>query len=150
MTGRFLKAAGIAVAFIVSGAAAAEKNRGMVECDDLHWSAQVLAINPDIAMACQAVFEKDGILYAKATIEVISVHGSTLRFRTLLNDGHLGEQRSVTLSSSWTVKIAGRQYRASDLIEGQRLNIYLPEDRFALTVLGSNDTNAVQIEKVED
>ena len=150
MTGRFLKAAGIVVAFIFSGAAAAEKNRGAVEFEDLHWSAQVLAVNPDIALACQGVFEKDGILYAKATIEVIRVQGSSLRFRTLLNDGRLGERRSVRLSSGWTVKIAGRHYGASDLVKGQRLYIYLPEDRFALTVLGSNDANTTQIEKVED
>lgn len=150
MTSRFLRAAGIVAVFIFPGAVAAEKHRGVVKCEDLHWSAEVLAVNPDIAMACQAVFEKDGILYARATIEVISVHGSSLRFRTLLNDGRLGERRSVTLSSDWTVKIAGRHYGASDLVKGQRLNIYLPEDRFALTVLGSNDTNAAQIEKVED
>lgn len=150
MISKILAATGIALFFTLPGMAAAEKPRGVVECADLHWSAQVLAANPDIALACQGVYEKDGVLYAKASIEVIRVQGSTLRFRTLLNDGSKGGRRSVKLSSGWTVKIADRYYRAADLVEGQRLNIYLPEDRFALTVLGSNDTNTAPIEKVED
>ncbi len=141
-------AACMALFLSCSLAAVADRPRGAVECADLKWSAEVLAANPDIAYACRGVFEKDGILYAKATIEVVRIQGNTLRFRTLLTDGTLGKRRSVTLDSQWRVKIDGREYRLSELSEGQRMNIYLPEDRFALTVLGGNGAQANAIEEV--
>lgn len=141
---------GLALALAAVSATAADRPRGAVQCADLKWSAEVLAANPDIASACQGVFEKDGVLYAKATIEVVRVLGNTLRFRTLLSDGSMGKRRSVDLDSYWRVSIDGREYRLSDLSAGQRLNIYLPEDRFALSVLGSNVPEASAIETVDD
>lgn len=143
-------AACMALLFSCSLVTAAEKPRGAVECADLKWSAEVLAANPDIAFACRGVFEKDGILYAKATIEVVRIQGNTLRFRTLLTDGKLGKRRSVTLDNKWRVKLDGREYRLSELNVGQRMNIYLPEDRFALTVLGGNEAQANDIEEVAE
>jgi hypothetical protein len=62
------------------------------------------------------------------------VRGNTMTFRPLHTDGTKGDSRSVTLDSSWRATIAGREYRASDLMRGQNLNVYLPEDRFALAV----------------
>ena len=90
-----------------------------VTCADLNWSAEVLAANPDIAAMCQTVYEKDGKLFAKTSIEVVRVRGNTMTFRPLHIDGTKGDSRSVTLDSSWRAKIAGRQYRASDLMRGQ-------------------------------
>lgn len=105
-----------------------------VSCADLNWSAEVLAQNPDIAAMCQTVYEKDGKLFAKTSIEVVRVRGNTMTFRPKHVDGTLGDSRTVTLDSSWRANIAGREYRASDLMRGQNLNVYLPEDRFALAV----------------
>ncbi|RLA46215.1 MAG: hypothetical protein DRQ97_08195 [Gammaproteobacteria bacterium] len=105
-----------------------------VTCADLNWSAEVLAANPDIAAMCQTVYEKNGKLYAKTSVEVVRVRGNAMTFRPLHTDGTKGDSRSVTLASSWRAKIAGREYRASDLMRGQQLNVYLPEDRFALAV----------------
>lgn len=103
-----------------------------VTCADLNWSAEVLAVNPDIAAMCQTVYEKDGRLFAKTSVEVVRVRGNTMTFRPKHLDGTLGDSRSVTLDPSWRANIGGRQYRASDLSRGQSLNVYLPEDRFAL------------------
>jgi hypothetical protein len=105
-----------------------------VTCADLNWSAEVLAANPDIAQMCQTVYERDGKLFAKTSVEVVRVRGNTMTIRPKHTDGTLGESRSVTLDSSWRANIGGRQYRASDLSRGQSLNVYLPEDRFALAV----------------
>ena len=102
-----------------------------------------------ITLACQGVFEKDGVLFAKATIEVVKVQGDTMKFRTLRTDGSKGATRSVELDSHWRVKLDGREYRARDLSSGQRLNIYLPQDRFALTVADSNAGDARHIEQAE-
>lgn len=150
MIANSLRLSALLLALIVCGQAAAERPRGAVECGDLKWAAQVLAVNPDIALACQGVYERDGILYAKATIEVVRVTGNRLRFRTLRTDGSKGAARSVTLDSSWRVNLSGKEYRLMDLVEGQQLDIFLPENSFALTVLGSNDTKAKAIESVED
>jgi len=147
---RLIPAALLFAAVAHAGTPAGERPRGAIECADLHWSAQVLAANPDISLACQGVYEKDGILYARASIEVVRVSGNTLRFRTLLTDGSKGARRSVTLDPQWRVTIGGSSYRLGDLSEGQRLDIYLPEDRFALTVLDSNSADASTIETVTD
>jgi hypothetical protein len=105
-----------------------------VTCADLNWSAEVLAANPDIAAMCQTVYDKDGKLFAKTSIEVVRVRGNTMTFRPKHIDGTLGDSRSVNLDSSWRATIGGREYRARDLTRGQELNVYLPEDRFALAV----------------
>jgi hypothetical protein len=91
-----------------------------VTCADLNWSAEVLAANPDIAQMCQTVYERDGKLFAKTSVEVVRVRGNTMTFRPKHTDGTLGESRSVTLDSSWRANIGGRQYRASDLSRGQK------------------------------
>ena len=115
-----------------------------VTCADLNWSAEVLAANPDVAAMCQTVYEKDGKLFAKTSIEVVRVRGNTMTFRPLHIDGTKGDSRSVTLDSSWRAKIAGREYRASDLMRGQNLNVYLPEDRFALAIEDSDDFMVIE------
>ena len=103
-------------------------------CADIQWSAQVLAANPDVGESCQAVYEKDGRMFAKVSVEVVRVRGNTITFRPLHTDGTRGDSRSITVPSDWRARIAGRNYRASDLMRGQQLNVYIPEDRWALAV----------------
>ncbi len=119
-------------------------------CDDLNWSAQVLAENPDIALSCKAVYEKNGELYAKVSIEVVRVRGNRMTFRPFHTDGGMGSSRSVHLGSSWRVQIGGREYRASDLMRGQELNVYIPEDRFALAVEDADGPDEIDIVAIED
>ena len=119
-----------------------------VTCADLNWSAEVLELNPDIAETCQAVYEKDGELFAKVSIEVTRVRGNKMTFRTIHTDGSKGKNRTVTLPSDWRANIAGRKYRASDLIGGQQLNVYLPQDRFELSI-GDDDAYVNELLVVE-
>ncbi len=119
-------------------------------CADLNWSADVLAANPDIGASCQAVYEKDGKLYAKVSIEVIRVRGNRMTFRPLHTDGTMGDSRSVQLDSSWRAEIGGRSYRASDLMRGQQLNVYIPEDRFALAIEDADGPDEADIVMIED
>ncbi len=119
-------------------------------CADLNWSADVLAANPDIGASCQAVYEKDGKLYAKVSIEVVRVRGNRMTFRPLHTDGTMGDSRSVQLDSSWRAQIGGRSYRASDLMRGQQLNVYIPEDRFALAIEDADGPDEADIVMIED
>jgi hypothetical protein len=121
-----------------------------VTCADLNWAAEVLAMNPDIAESCQAVYEKNGELYAKATIEVVRVRGNRMTFRPLHTDGTMGDSRSVQLDSAWRAEIAGRSYRASDLMRGQQLNVYLPQDRFALAVSDADGLDEADLVVIEE
>jgi hypothetical protein len=121
-----------------------------VTCADLNWSAEVLAANPDIGESCQAVYERDGVLYAKASIEVVRVRGNRMTFRPLHTDGTLGDSRSVQLDSAWRAEIGGRSYRASDLMRGQQLNVYLPEDRFALAVSDADGLDEADLIVIEE
>jgi hypothetical protein len=107
-------------------------------------------MNPDIAESCQAVYEKNGELYAKATIEVVRVRGNRMTFRPLHTDGTLGDSRSVQLDSAWRAEIAGRSYRASDLMRGQQLNVYLPQDRFALAVSDADGLDEADLVVIEE
>lgn len=103
-------------------------------CEDLNWSAQVLAANPDIGQACRGVYQRNGELFAKVTVELTAVRGNRLTFRPLHSDGSKGSARSINVRNGWRADIDGRPYRASDLQPGQMLNVYIPEDRFALAL----------------
>lgn len=103
-------------------------------CEDLNWSAQVLAANPDMGQACRGVYERNGELFAKVTVELTAVRGNRLTFRPLHRDGSKGSPRSINVKNTWRADIDGKQYRASDLLSGQLLNVYIPEDRFALAI----------------
>jgi hypothetical protein len=76
----------------------AEVKESDVTCADSNWSAEVLAENPDIGKACRTVYDKDGRLFTKATIEVVRVRGNRMTFRTLLTGDTLGQSRSVQLA----------------------------------------------------
>ena len=119
-------------------------------CADLNWSADVLAANPDIGMSCSAVYEKDGKLYAKVPIEVLRVRGNRMTFRPMHTDGTMGDSRSFQLDSAWRAEIGGRQYRASDLMRGQQLNVYIPEDRFALAIEDADGPDEADIVMIEE
>ena len=155
MKKKLVVATGLALAMsagqlMAQNASTADMVKEAPTCADLNWSAEVLANNPDIGMTCQAVYEKDGKLYAKASIEVVRVRGNRMTFRTLHTDGTKGDSRSITLDPSWRAEIGGRTYRASDLMRGQQLNVYLPEDRFALAVEDVDGPDEAEIVVIEE
>jgi len=80
---------------------------------------------------------------------VVRVRGNTMTFRPLSLDGTKGDSRKVTLADSWRANINGRLYRAGDLQRGQKLNVYLPEDRFALAIV-DDDAEVVEMMPVEE
>ncbi len=100
-------------------------------CEELEWSAQMLENNPDIREACQGVYVKGDTYYAKISIEISAARNNRLTFRPILANGTRGKTRSITVESSWRANIDGRSLRVGQLQSGQRLSIYVPEDRFA-------------------
>jgi hypothetical protein len=121
-------------------------------CDDLVWSAQVLAANPDINDSCQGVYQRGDELFAKVEITLTRVRGNRLTFRPQHLDGTQGKARSIVVPNSWRATIDGSEYRARDLMAGQKLNVFIPEDRFALalgesTLAGDDDVELFEIEE---
>ncbi len=108
-------------------------------CATLNWSEAVHRSYPDIDEICQGVYERDGVLYARAEVEVLRVTGNRLTLRTLHTDGSRGHQTSVRVGPDWRARIDGREYRVGELVGGQRLSVYIPEDRFAFAVDGASD-----------
>ena len=108
--------------------------RTVPTCADLAWSAQVRADNPDITEACQGVYQRGDEYFAKISIEVTRASGNHISFRPRHVDGRLGAVRTIAVPGSWRAQIDGREYRAEDLLPGQELNVYIPEERFALAV----------------
>ncbi|MFT7286199.1 MAG: hypothetical protein ACI87W_000303 [Halieaceae bacterium] len=146
--GRSVAATSFLIAIIFS--AVAQAQTVAPTCADLNWSVQVLALNPDIAESCSGVYARAGKLYAKAQIEIVRVRGNSLTFRSVHVDGSSGKAQRVTVPTSWRAEIEGRKYRASELNSGQRLNVYIPEDRFALAVHDgdfSGDEEMISIEE---
>lgn len=106
-------------------------------CDSLSWSQAVHRSYPDIDRICRGVYQKDGVLYARAEVEVVRVSGNRLTLLTLHVDGSRGHQTSVRVGPNWRARIDGRDYRVGELVGGQRLTVYIPEDRFALAQEGA-------------
>jgi len=118
---------------LATGPALAQGGRAPT-CDDLAWSAAALAANPDLARLCQGVYVKGDSYYAKATIRVSQVNGNRITFLPRYRDGSLGRARSVNVPSGWRATIDGREVGARDLVKGQELTVFLPQDRFAIAV----------------
>lgn len=105
-------------------------------CETLRWSEAVHRAYPDVEQICEGVYQMDGRLYARASIEVVRTTGNRMTIRTLHTDGSPGHQRSVRVPPDWRANIDGRDYRAGELVPGQRLTVYIPEDRFNLLLEG--------------
>jgi hypothetical protein len=130
----------------------AESAQRVPACDDLKWSAEVLAANPDIRESCLGVYVRNNTYYARGQIELVRVSGNALTFRPVRRDGSLGKVRRVRVPNSWRANIEGTEYRATDLYAGQRLSVYLPEDRFAMSIHGGSsesDDDLLSIEEAE-
>jgi len=108
-------------------------------CATLNWSEAVHLSYPDIDEICQGVYQQDGVLYARAEVEVLRVSGNRLTLRTLHTDGSRGHQTSMRVGPNWRARIDGRDYRVGELVGGQRLTVYIPEDRFAFALDGASD-----------
>ncbi len=101
-------------------------------CADITWSSVVTDQYPNIDAACNAVMMKNGQMYARVSVELQRVRGNNLTFRVLNNDGSSGGVYTQNVGADWRASIGGQKYRARDLNRGQRLNVYLPPDRWAI------------------
>ncbi|MHA7815248.1 MAG: hypothetical protein ACX93N_02150 [Pseudohaliea sp.] len=135
-----------AFAFLLAAGTALGQDGRAPTCDDLAWSSAALAANPDIGLLCQGVYVKGDTYYAKATIRITRVDGQRVTFVPYRRDGSLGKARSVSLGRDWKVMINGEALTASNLVKGQELTVFIPQDRFAISIGGPDAGKLLPIE----
>lgn len=101
-------------------------------CQTLQWSEAVHRAYPDVEQICEGIYQRDGRFYARASIEVVRSSGNRMTIRTLHTDGSVGHQRSMRVPPDWRATIGGREYRAAELLPGQKLSVFIPQERFEL------------------
>lgn len=130
----------IALALAVM-AAPVSAQTGMT-CDDIDFASVVRDNYPDIDQACLGVVERNGELFAKTSVEVIRARGNNVTFKFQHPDGSFGPVQTAQLPPEWRAAIAGRNIRARDLVRGQQLNVYLPQDRWEAHVVSTEEDYA--------
>ncbi len=113
-----------------------------LSCADIQFSAEMQAKYPAIQSACRDVVEAAGKKYAEVKIQLVGIHGQDLRFRFMQDDGQFSDVQQVTVPENFTAAVAGKQMLLTDMERGQRLDVYLPADRWAITNMNADNAPA--------
>lgn len=97
-----------------------------VGCDDVVWSPEVLADNPNIAGACLGVVDKRGTLAVKMTARIVrqSVNSTIVQWQT--PDGSWSPAQRRYPARDAIAEISDQEVRIADLADRQEVNVYLP------------------------
>jgi hypothetical protein len=97
-----------------------------VGCDDLIWSPETLADNPNIAEGCLEVVDKRGTLAAKYHARVVrqSVNSTIVQWQ--LPDGSWSPAQRRYPARDAYAEISNQEVRISDLADRQEINVYMP------------------------
>ena len=120
---------GVAIVFLLLGSAVSAQN---LTCADIEWKPVVTSKYPNIADACIDVVMKDGKMMAKVQVEVVRARPRDASFRFLNPDGTRSDVYRTELGADWRALINGREIRRYDLERGMKLNVYVPNDRWAV------------------
>jgi len=95
-------------------------------CDDLVWSAEVLADNPNIGDACLDVRERDGqnVAVFRARVVRQSVNSTIIQWQ--LPDGSWSPAQRRYPQSGFTAHIGDQAVKVLDLPDRQEVNVYVP------------------------
>lgn len=100
-------------------------------CEDVKWAPQTLARYPRIVDACQSVVQRDGKYFVVFAGTVHSVAGYG---RSLSVDFEDGDEVTLKPPPGMRFDIGGTMTRARDILPGQKLTFYVPQDRFVAEV----------------
>lgn len=97
-----------------------------VTCDDLVWSASVLADNPNIGAACLDVENKQGQEVAKFRARVVrqSVNSTIIQWQ--LPDGSWSPAQRRYPERGFMAQLEGKDVKIADLPDRQEVNVYVP------------------------
>ena len=121
---------GVAIVFLFLGPAAIAQED--LACGDIEWLPMVTDQYPNIADACVDVVMKNGKKMARVEVEVVRARPRDASFRFLHPDGTRSDTYRTDLAADWTALVNGREIRRWDLERGMKLNVYIPNDRWAM------------------
>ena len=102
-------------------------------CAEVAWNRDLLAQYPRIAEGCHEVVIADGGKWARFEADLVRSNrdGSvTLEFKD--RQGRSMEELTLMPAPEQRVSIDGRNYRFSELVRNQKLNLYVPEGIFGI------------------
>jgi LPXTG-motif cell wall-anchored protein len=117
-----------------------------ITCDDIELNSAITDKFPRAKEACLEVVERNGEPYVRMKAELVrNPRGNHAVFRVLHADGTYGPTQAIDLDPSWRARIEGRNYRLRDLAQGQELDLYLPQDRWAVHMAASDSDAPVEM-----
>lgn len=96
-------------------------------CADVNWSAQTLERYPRIAESCQSVVRRDGKYFVVFSGTVTNVARDGRDLTVQFKDG---DRITLNPPSDMMVDLAGTMTPASEMVSGQELTFYVPQDQF--------------------
>lgn len=138
---------GAAFAVVVSADVSAQRSDPAFtatgeSCEDVTWSAEALERYPNIASACQEVMQRDDQYFVRFAGEVRRVADRGSRV-TIAFEG--GDTLTLTPPENLALTIDGRERQPRDLLPGDELTFYVPQDQLAATFFaGQPETSEPQ------
>lgn len=148
--------AGAALALVFSTAALAQRGADPAftatgeRCEDVTWSEEALERYPNIASACREVMERDGNYYVRfeGVVRRVADRGNRITI-----DFEGGDTLTLMPPENLSLTIDGRQRSPRDLLPGDELTFYVPQDQLTATFFAGQPETAepqeVEIEEEE-
>ena len=119
----------LALAALSFGAPALAQN-----CEGIDFAPRVLQQFPEAPFFCQEIVEKNGEMFARFDTEFRGTTRNGVRARFRSADGRLSDTYEFDADLNNRVHVGQQAIRYRDLPRGQRMNIYLPSDRWEFHV----------------
>lgn len=117
-------------------------------CADIRWQEQIRELYPNIAAACQEVVVSNDTRFARFSGELVQANrNGSVKIDFKDRDGNsLGKATTLQLAPNQRAFIEGKYLRFSELLPGQQLNLYVPENSLAVaTELGAQPESMARI-----
>ena len=125
--------AGVAAAAVLAGSVQAQTSTQAqpasgITCNEVRWKAEILQKYPGIEKACVGVVVREGVNYVKVSGKVRRKGNGVVTVRL----DHTQSDVAWKPAQGDTVSIEGDAVPALDVVVGQNLRFYMPEDRVAV------------------
>ncbi len=117
-------------------------------CANMRWQEQIRELYPNIAAACQEVVVSNDTRFARFTGELVQANrnGSVKIDFKDRNGDSLGRATTLQFAPDQRAFIEGKYFRFSELVPGQQLNLYVPENSLTVaTELGASPESMARI-----
>ena len=117
--------------FVAPLAVWAQDQRELSCVKDVRWSREFLQKYPKAAAACREVTMKDGQKWIRFDADVAAIKGTRVTADFLDTSGRPVSTVTFTAASDATLEMDGRDERFSDLNPGDKISVWMTEQRVA-------------------